>query len=213
MTKDLASIRRDYILKTLNEEDIDPDPVKQFKKWLNEAIEACVNEPTAMALATSTKEGIPSVRIVLLKKVTQEDFVFFTNYTSRKGRQLLENPHAALAFYWPELERQVRIEGSVTRLPEEASDEYFNSRPPGSRIGAWASPQSQVIPNRAFLEEMMLKYQKQFQSLKIERPSYWGGFSLKPSLIEFWQGRESRLHDRIQFTKTDNKWKAERLAP
>lgn len=213
MTKDLASIRRDYILKKLSETDIDPDPVGQFKKWLNEAIEACVNEPTAMALATSTKDGFPSVRIVLLKKVTPNGFIFFTNYNSRKGRHLLENPNAALAFYWAELERQVRIEGSVTKLSERDSDEYFYSRPLGSRIGAWASPQSEVIPNRAFLDEMVLKYQKQFQSGNIERPSNWGGFCLEPKMIEFWQGRESRLHDRIQFTKENNKWKIERLAP
>ncbi|HEX2962955.1 MAG TPA: pyridoxamine 5'-phosphate oxidase [Ignavibacteriales bacterium] len=213
MTKDLASIRRDYILKKLSETDIDPDPVSQFKTWLNEAIEACVNEPTAMALATSTKDGHPSVRIVLLKKVAQNGFVFFTNYNSRKGRQILENPHAALAFYWSELERQVRVEGKVAKLSEKDSDEYFYSRPLGSRIGAWASPQSEVIPSRAFLDEMVLKYQKQFQSGTIERPSNWGGFCLEPRVIEFWQGRESRLHDRIQFTKEDSKWKIDRLAP
>lgn len=213
MTKDLASIRRDYILKKLSETDIDPDPVSQFKTWLNEAIEACVNEPTAMALATSTKDGHPSVRIVLLKKVAQNGFVFFTNYNSHKGRQILENPHAALAFYWSELERQVRVEGKVAKLSEKDSDEYFYSRPLGSRIGAWASPQSEVIPSRAFLDEMVLKYQKQFQSGTIERPSNWGGFCLEPRVIEFWQGRESRLHDRIQFTKEDSKWKIDRLAP
>ncbi|MCU7492148.1 MAG: pyridoxamine 5'-phosphate oxidase [Bacteroidota bacterium] len=213
MTKDLASIRRDYILKKLSETDIDPDPVSQFKRWLNEAIEACVNEPTAMALATSTKDGHPSVRIVLLKKVAAEGFVFFTNYNSHKGRQILENPHAALAFYWSELERQVRVEGRVAKLSEKDSDEYFYSRPLGSRIGAWASPQSEVIPSRAFLDEMVLKYQKQFQSGTIERPSNWGGFCLEPRVIEFWQGRESRLHDRIQFTKEDSKWKIDRLAP
>jgi pyridoxamine 5'-phosphate oxidase len=213
LTKDLASIRRDYILKKLSETDIDPDPVSQFKRWLNEAIEACVNEPTAMALATSTKDGHPSVRIVLLKKVAAEGFVFFTNYNSHKGRQILENPHAALAFYWSELERQVRVEGRVAKLSEKDSDEYFYSRPLGSRIGAWASPQSEVIPSRAFLDEMVLKYQKQFQSGTIERPSNWGGFCLEPRVIEFWQGRESRLHDRIQFTKEDSKWKIDRLAP
>ncbi|MGE5431471.1 MAG: pyridoxamine 5'-phosphate oxidase [Syntrophomonadaceae bacterium] len=213
MTKDLASIRRDYMLKQLTETDIDPDPVNQFKKWLNEAIEACVNEPTAMALATATRDGYPSVRIVLLKKVIPGGLIFFTNYSSRKGRQITENPHAALVFYWAELERQVRIEGDVKKLPEHESDEYFYSRPLGSRIGAWASPQSEVIPNRAFLDEMVLKFQKQFQSGTIERPDNWGGFCLEPKVIEFWQGRESRLHDRIRFTKADGKWKIERLAP
>lgn len=213
MTKDLASIRRDYILKELSESDIDPDPVSQFRKWLNEAIEACVNEPTAMTLATSTKDGHPSARIVLLKKVTSNGFIFFTNYNSKKGRQILENPFAALVFYWAELERQVRIEGSLSKLSGQESDEYFYSRPIGSRIGAWASPQSEAIPGRAFLDEMVLKYQKQFQSGNIERPGHWGGFCLEPEVIEFWQGRASRLHDRIQFTKSDGKWKIERLAP
>lgn len=201
------------MLKQLTETDIDPDPVNQFKKWLNEAIEACVNEPTAMALATATRDGYPSVRIVLLKKVIPGGLIFFTNYSSRKGRQITENPHAALVFYWAELERQVRIEGDVKKLPEHESDEYFYSRPLGSRIGAWASPQSEVIPNRAFLDEMVLKFQKQFQSGTIERPENWGGFCLEPKVIEFWQGRESRLHDRIRFTKADGKWKIERLAP
>lgn len=213
MSKNIASIRRDYILKELSEKEINANPFIQFQTWLNEAIEACVNDPTAMTLATSTSDARPSARIVLLKRITGRGFIFFTNYQSKKGKQLLENPFAALVFYWPELERQIRIEGSVSMLQGHESDEYFYSRPQGSKIGAWASPQSRAIPDRSYLDNMVLRYEKEFASGKIERPEFWGGFCLEPLILEFWQGRANRLHDRIQYSKTPAGWQIERLAP
>lgn len=213
MEKSIADIRIEYMLRKLDESDVQADPVMQFAQWLQQAIEAGALEPTAMALATSSPDGRPSVRIVLLKKFDTRGFTFFTNYQSRKGRQISENPFAALVFFWPELERQVRIEGNVEKVPEAESDEYFLSRPEGSRLGAWTSPQSSVIKDRAFLEEKLLHFQAHFSGSQIPRPEYWGGFILKPSLIEFWQGRQNRLHDRIQYRRTEEGWKIERLAP
>jgi pyridoxamine-phosphate oxidase len=172
-----------------------------------------IEEPNAMTLATSNSKGKPSARIVLLKGLSNDGFVFYTNYESRKGKELKENPHASLLFFWKELERQVRVEGTVSKADEEKSNEYFSGRPELSKIGAWSSPQSNVIKNRDYLEENVLKYQQQFNDGIIPRPPHWGGYIVKPTVIEFWQGRPSRLHDRIQYTINNNKWIIERLAP
>jgi pyridoxamine 5'-phosphate oxidase len=211
--RSIADIRKDYKLQSLLEEDVSADPIDQFSKWWDEAINSQVDEVNAMTLATATPGGRPSARIVLLKGYTNKGFVFFTNYQSHKGVELEKNPHAALVFFWKELERQVRIEGLVEKVSEEDSNAYFTSRPIGSRIGAWASPQSAPIAGRHIIEENVLKYQEQFTGENIPRPPHWGGYILKPVTIEFWQGRSSRLHDRIQFTRTGEEWKIERLAP
>lgn len=213
MTKNIASIRKEYSLKQLDQKDVRRNPFDQFKVWFDDAINAEVNEPNAMMLATSSLEGKPSARMVLLKGFDNEGLTFFTNYSSRKASQLNSNPYAAIVFFWPELERQIRIEGIVKKVTERESDDYFDSRPEGSRIGAWTSPQSQVIPNREFLELLRAEIEKRFKGEKIPRPKQWGGFMIIPSLFEFWQGRPNRLHDRIQYSKTDNNWIIERLAP
>lgn len=208
----IASIRTEYKQLTLSEADVDPDPIKQFDRWWQQAINSEVVEVNAMTLATASNQGLPDARIVLLKDITEEGFVFFTNYESQKGRQLLENPQAALVFFWKDLERQVRIQGRVVKASKELSDQYFASRPTGSRIGAWSSPQSQVIESRAVLEQNEINFKKKFGE-EIPRPAHWGGFVVIPERIEFWQGRPSRLHDRIQYTKINNSWQIERLAP
>ncbi len=213
MQKNIADIRKDYKLRSLLESDVEPDPLNQFQLWWNEAIKSNIEEPNAMTLATSTKKGNPSARIVLLKGFTREGFVFFTNYESKKGNELKENPNACLVFFWKELERQIRIEGTVKKLAEKDSDDYFLLRPEQSRIGAWSSPQSKVIKNRNVLEETFLKYTQLFSDGSILRPPHWGGYIVKPVLIEFWQGRPNRLHDRLQYTLSNDKWILERLAP
>jgi len=214
MGNKIADIRKDYIKQTLLEKDIDNDPFIQFDKWWDEAVKSELDEINAMTLATATSNGIPSARIVLLKSASEEGFVFYTNYNSQKGKELLENPNACLVFFWKELERQVRISGKVEKVSAEESDEYFASRPEGSRIGAWASPQSSIIASREIIEENIAKYQQQFQEENITRPLHWGGYIVIPSVIEFWQGRPSRLHDRIQYTLNEQgAWKIERLAP
>lgn len=213
MSTDISGIRKDYKLKSLLESNVDADPVKQFQLWWNEAIQSKVEEPNAMTLATSTISGKPSARIVLLKGITNNGFTFFTNYESRKGMELQENPNAALIFFWKELERQVRIEGSVKKISDKESDEYFTVRPELSRIGAWSSPQSKIIKNRSVLEETFEKYTQLFTDGVILRPPHWGGYIVTPELIEFWQGRRSRLHDRLQYTLNKNNWIIERLAP
>ncbi|MDP4174276.1 MAG: pyridoxamine 5'-phosphate oxidase [Bacteroidota bacterium] len=213
MTRSISGIRNDYHLRELNEADLKKDPIEQFQLWLNEAIEAKVNEPTAMTLATSTSDGKPSARIVLLKKVNQTGFTFFTNYNSKKANQINSNPFAALVFFWAELERQVRIEGRIEKIPADESDAYFFSRPEGSKLGAWASPQSKKIKDRTYLENMVMKYQMQFGNNITRRPKYWGGYLLKPDIIEFWQGRSNRLHDRIEYSHLNGRWILERLAP
>jgi pyridoxamine 5'-phosphate oxidase len=213
MNEQIAAIRKDYRLKTLNEEDVASTAMQQFSQWWEEAVASLIDEVNAMTLATTSADGIPSARIVLLKSFDDTGFTFFTNYSSAKGKVMEENPKAALVFFWKELERQIRIEGDVEKLDPEVSDAYFNSRPVGSRIGAWASPQSQVIPGRHVLEENVEKYVDQFKE-GIPRPPHWGGYVVKPVRMEFWQGRSSRLHDRILYTlQQDNTWKIERLAP
>ena len=209
----IADLRKEYKLRSLLEEDADPDPINQFQHWWNEAMMSNIEEPNAMTLATSNKHGRPSARIVLLKGLNNDGFMFFTNYESRKGNELKENPHASLLFFWKELERQVRIEGSVSKVTEEKSNEYFLSRPELSKIGAWSSPQSAIIQSRDDLEKNVLKFRQQFNDNDIPRPSHWGGYIVKPAIIEFWQGRPNRLHDRLQYSLKNKKWIIERLAP
>jgi pyridoxamine 5'-phosphate oxidase len=214
MALSIADIRKDYRLRSLSEDDADANPFRQFDTWWQEAVNSEIDEVNAMTLATASADGIPSARIVLLKSYDERGFVFFTNYNSYKGKHMDENPRACLVFFWKELERQVRITGLVEKVNEAESDEYFNSRPEGSRIGAWASPQSAVITDRQWLEQQQHQYAKEFLSKPMVRPTHWGGYRVKPITIEFWQGRPSRLHDRLQYTMQENgNWLIERLAP
>ena len=214
LMQDLAQIRKEYTQSELDEKAIAPNPISQFDKWFNEALSAKVLEANAMNLSTVSSNGRPSSRIVLLKGFNEEGFTFYTNYQSAKGKELEQTPFCALSFFWPELERQVRLEGSVERVSEEQSDIYFKSRPRESQIGAWASPQSSRITSRSLLEERYKSMEKKFEGKdSIGRPNQWGGYLVKPFLIEFWQGRPSRLHDRIQYTLIDGQWNISRLAP
>jgi pyridoxamine 5'-phosphate oxidase len=213
MKEEIAAIRKDYSLQTLNENDVIQNAIEQFARWWNEAVKSEINEVNAMTLATASKDGTPHARIVLLKSFDETGFIFFTNYESNKGNELDKNAKAALVFFWKELERQVRIEGVVKKIDPKESDAYFNSRPAGSRIGAWASPQSSIIANRNILEENVNRFTEEFKN-NIPRPQNWGGYVVMPATIEFWQGRSNRLHDRILYSKTANGvWKIERLAP
>ncbi len=210
----IANIRTEYKLQALSEEDTAANAFEQFAKWWSEARNSHLHEVNSMTLATATKEGIPSARIVLLKGFDARGFIFFTNYNSSKGKELAENPKASLLFFWKELERQIRIDGTVEKVSELESDIYFKSRPVGSKIGAWASAQSCVIESRKIIEENFAAYELKFGAREIPRPPHWGGYIVKPSAMEFWQGRSSRLHDRIQYTLQPNgTWKRERLAP
>jgi len=212
--KSIADLRQDYSKSSLEVANVLPDPVEQFEKWFQEALQAGVPEPNAMNLATVNEQGQPSARIVLLKGVEAKQFLFFTNYQSHKGLLLEKNPACALTFFWPELERQVRIEGITQRLDAQTSEAYFQSRPRGSQIGAWASPQSSVIESRTIIEERVQQLEKRFDGMTVlPKPHQWGGYGVIPSLIEFWQGRPSRLHDRIVYTRIDGQWKIHRLAP
>jgi pyridoxamine 5'-phosphate oxidase len=211
--QNIADIRKDYKLQTLLEVDVSPDPFIQFGKWWEEAMKSEIDEVNAMTLATADKNNIPSARIVLLKGYDKNGFIFFTNYQSHKGEQLLQNPNACLVFFWKELERQIRITGTVEKISGQESDAYFSSRPAGSRIGAWASPQSSVIANRIVIEEKLKDFEQQFGDNNIPRPPHWGGYIVKPVQIEFWQGRPNRLHDRMQYTLQEGSWVIERLAP
>lgn len=210
----IKDLRQDYKSAFLLEEDVENNPFKQFEKWFNEAVKAEVLEPNAMTLATSTKNGNPSARIVLLKGFDEQGFTFFTNYDSNKGKQIDDNPKAALIFFWGDLERQVRIEGDIEKISKKDSEDYFHSRPKGSQLGAIASPQSQIIPNRGFLENNLKELSNIYSNKEIIKPENWGGYKVIPNNIEFWQGRSNRLHDRILFSKDKNGfWKTERLAP
>lgn len=208
----IAAIRKEYTLKTLDIESVKSDAFEQFNEWFSEALNAQMLEPTAMHLATVSAEGKPSGRIVLLKGV-DTGFLFFTNYESRKGKALAHNQFVCLTFFWAELERQVRIEGRVEKVSAEISDTYFHSRPKASQIGAIASPQSQVIADRSILEQEIQTLTTQYENDLPPRPMHWGGYRVLPETIEFWQGRQSRLHDRIRYTFDNHIWKIERLAP
>jgi pyridoxamine 5'-phosphate oxidase len=210
----LADLRKSYTLGGLRRADLNPDPIAQFNRWMEQALDAQLLEPTAMTLATADETGRPSARIVLLKGVDGRGFLFFTNYESRKGRELMENPHAASVLYWAELERQVRITGTVTKAPAEESEKYFKSRPRGHKLGAWVSSQSEVIANREVLESRLARMEAQYPGEEIPLPPHWGGYFLAPDDIEFWQGRPDRLHDRFRYARqSDKSWLIERLAP
>ena len=209
----IADLREDYTLEELSESEVDSSPFVQFQRWFDQAVEAQLPEPNAMTIATATKDGIPSARIVLLKGFDDRGFVFYTNYNSHKAQELIDNPHAALVFLWTELERQIRIVGSVEKISAEESDTYFYSRPIASRLGAWASEQSQVIVNRSVLEQRLEDLKAQYENQNIPRPSHWGGFRVKPVGIEFWQGRSSRLHDRLRYQLQNGEWMLDRLSP
>ena len=210
----ITGLRTDYTKASLDNKSIDQNPIAQFEKWFREAIDAKVLEPNAMNLATLSESGRPSSRIVLLKGIHNNQFVFYTNYQSQKGKELDLRPECALNFFWPELERQVRIEGVAQRVDTTLSDKYFQSRPRASQVGAWASPQSTIIKDRDILEQRVKEIEKRFEGKDVlPRPNQWGGFAVEPFEIEFWQGRSNRLHDRLQFSKVDNQWKINRLAP
>ncbi len=214
MDKRIADLRQEYTAQSLHESDVAQDPIMQFEKWWQQALISEITEPNAMILATASADGVPSARVMLLKGFSKEGFLFFTNYKSFKAMQLEENPKASLVFFWQELERQVRILGLVSKADETTSDEYFQSRPLGSRIGAWASPQSSVVESREWLDAQYEKLKEEFSGREVKRPPHWGGYRVQPVMIEFWQGRPGRLHDRIQYSlQQDGAWKIERLAP
>ncbi len=214
MEKTIADLRKDYTLQGLSETEVDPNPVIQFKQWFDQALAAQLTEPNAMTIATATPDGKPSARMVLLKDFDERGFVFFTNYNSHKGQELAKNPQAYLVFWWAELERQVRISGLVEKVSATESDTYFHSRPVNSQLGAWASNQSEVIETREALEQKLHELQLKYQNQEIPRPPHWGGLRVIPTEIEFWQGRSSRLHDRLLYTRlNDGSWKIQRLSP
>jgi pyridoxamine 5'-phosphate oxidase len=210
----IVSLRKEYSSAFLNEEDVFHNPFKQFELWMHQAVEAEILEPHAMTVSTVSAEGKPSSRIVLLRGFDENGFVFYTNYNSHKGNDMAQNKYACLNFFWPELERQIRIEGNIYKIDQQVSTDYFHSRPRESQIGAWASAQSAVIANRKVVEDAYLYFTEKFKDLEvIPKPEHWGGYNIKPTSIEFWQGRPSRLHDRLRFTQVNEAWKIERLSP
>jgi len=209
----INTLRHDFSKQSLSESDVDKDPILQFEKWFKEAVDAKVNEPNAMTVCTATKDGKPSARILLIRNFDENGFVFYTNYNSRKGLEIEENPYCSILFFWPELERQVRIEGVLQKQSKEESDIYFQTRPRTSKLGAWSSPQSKIIESRKVLDEAYQKNLEKFPDEQVPRPEFWGGYLLKPNSIEFWQGRPSRLHDRIVYKKQNAGWDIVRLAP
>lgn len=209
----IEALRREYSSRTLSEDDVAESPIEQFAIWFRQALASDLPDANAMTLATATASGKPSARIVLLKGFDESGFRFYTNYESRKGRELDQNPQASLCFYWAELERQIRIEGTVEKMSSEASAEYFSKRPRLSQLGAWASSQSEQVPSREALEEKFEEMKARFEGKEIPLPDFWGGFELNPHYIEFWQGRPSRLHDRIAYEKEDSAWSIKRLSP
>lgn len=211
--KNISALRVEYRSQLLDEKRMSDIPIEEFNRWFSVAKHSGIVEPNAMTLATATLAGKPSARVVLLKDVTSDGFVFFTNYESRKGKELFENPLASVVFDWHEIARQVRVEGTVEKIPTKESEAYFVSRPRASQLGAWVSAQSSVIENRQRLDALKNVYEKQFKNRDITRPEYWGGYLLRPSVIEFWQGNENRLHDRIIYIQTNNGWIKKRLAP
>ena len=211
--QNIADIRRDYKLETLDETHVSDDAMQQFSLWWQEALQSNIDEVNAMTLATVSSKGQPSARIVLLKGLHDNGFVFFTNYESRKGNELALNNRAALVFFWKELERQVRIEGIMEKVSDRESEEYFHSRPHDSQIGAWSSPQSSEIPSRDLLEKNVAENKSRFGENEVKRPPFWGGYILRPTLVEFWQGRSNRLHDRIEYLRENGRWIKRRLAP
>ena len=213
MRRDVASLRKEYTRAGLAEADVAPDPVEQFRRWFDVALAAGLHEPNAMTVATATRDGRPSARVVLLKGFEERGFVFYTNYEGRKGRELEENPRAALLFYWGELERQVRVEGAVSRVSEEEADAYYASRPRGSRLGAWASEQSRVVGGREVLEGRIGDLEAEYEGREVPRPPFWGGYRVGPEVVEFWQGRENRLHDRLVYRRQGAGWEIRRLQP
>ena len=211
---EIDGLRREYASAGLSEDDLDADPFKQFEKWFRQAVGAKIDLPDAMTLATATKDAMPSARIVLLRGFDERGFVFYTDYKSQKGRELSENPRAALVFYWRELDRQVRITGEVSVVSRKESESYFQSRPVGSRLAALASKQSEVLPNRQVLEDKFNQLMETYGEKEISLPPYWGGFRVSPDWVEFWQGRPNRLHDRLRYTRQPNgDWQIDRLSP
>ena len=209
----ISRLRKEYTRAGLDESDAALDPIEQFRGWFDDALAANLHEPNAMTIATATPEGHPSARIVLIKGFDERGFVFYTNYGGRKARELEENPHCALVFYWGELERQVRVEGRVSRVSEGESDAYFASRPRGSQLGAWASEQSRSVENRSALERRLRELEREYEGREIPRPPFWGGYRVEPEIVEFWQGRENRLHDRLLYCRSAEGWRVERLQP
>ncbi len=210
---EIQAIRTDYGKMSLDESSVDKNPIQQFQTWLNAAIHAQVIEPNAMTVATIGEEGYPSSRIVLLRGVSDNGLTFFTNYHSEKGHNIERTPKVSLQFFWPDLERQVRITGDISKVSAEESDNYFHSRPRQSQIGAWASNQSEALSGRQELEEREKEFEGKFEGISVPRPPHWGGYIIKPIKVEFWQGRASRLHDRLLYTQVEGGWKIERLAP